>query len=73
VDETWLKGELSPTEKQSGTLNRALVSQEKEMIDQKFGIESPNEQALRFHLKLGHLKIEGDSYVGIKCFLVPGM
>jgi hypothetical protein len=39
-------------------------------LHERFGIESPNERALSLHLKLGHLRVEGDSYVGIKCFPV---
>ena len=54
-------------------LVRFWVEQFADRMHQKFGIESPNEQASRLHLKLGHLKIEGDSYVGIKCFVVSGM
>jgi formate hydrogenlyase transcriptional activator len=33
VDETWLKRELRPNARRSGTLNGALASQEKEMIE----------------------------------------
>jgi formate hydrogenlyase transcriptional activator len=33
VDQTWLKPELPPTERRKGTLNGALVTQEKEMIE----------------------------------------
>jgi GNAT superfamily N-acetyltransferase len=40
-------------------------------LHERFGIESPNEKALNLHLKLGHVKLEGDSYTGIKCFRVP--
>jgi hypothetical protein len=39
-------------------------------LHKQFGIESPNESALNLHLKLGHLRVEGDSYLGIKCFPV---
>jgi hypothetical protein len=52
---------------------RFWVERYADPLHAKFGIESPNEQATRLHLKLGHLKIEGDSYVGVKCFRVPGM
>lgn len=40
-------------------------------LNEKFGIEAPNEKALALHLKLRHIRAEGDSYVGIKCFKVP--
>jgi formate hydrogenlyase transcriptional activator len=33
VDEAWLKREVHPTERRTGTLNGALVTQEKEMIE----------------------------------------
>jgi GNAT superfamily N-acetyltransferase len=39
-------------------------------LHERFGIEAPNERALSLHLKLGHLRVDGDSYVGIKCFPV---
>jgi hypothetical protein len=52
---------------------RFWVERYADALHEKFGIESPNEQATRLHVKLGHIKIEGDSYVGIKCFRVPGM
>lgn len=42
-------------------------------LHEKFGIESPNEQAISLHVKLGHLRIEGDRYVEIKCFRVQGV
>jgi GNAT superfamily N-acetyltransferase len=41
-----------------------------ERLQGQFGIESPNASALRLHLRMGHLKLQDDSYVGIKCFLV---
>lgn len=42
-------------------------------LNERFGIEAPNEKALNLHLKLGHIKLEGDSYVGVKCFFAPTM
>ena len=39
-------------------------------LHEKFGIESPNEQAISLLAKLGYLKIEGDRCRGIKCFPV---
>ncbi len=47
------------------------VEQHADMLNSKFGIEAPNEKATALHLKLGHMKAEGDSYVGVKCFRVP--
>jgi hypothetical protein len=46
------------------------VKNHADKLNQKFGIEAPNEKALSLHLKLGHIKREGDSYVGVKCFKV---
>lgn len=36
----------------------------------RFGIEEPNEAAMKLHAKLGHLKIEGSKAIGIKCYFV---
>jgi DNA-directed RNA polymerase subunit RPC12/RpoP/GNAT superfamily N-acetyltransferase len=46
------------------------VEQHADKLNSKFGIEAPNEKATALHLKLGHIKAEGDSYVGVKCFRV---
>ena len=46
------------------------VNQHADKLNSKFGIEAPNENAIALHLKLGHIKAEGDSYFGVKCFLV---
>jgi hypothetical protein len=54
-------------------LVRFWVKEYAERLHDKFGIESPNEQATRLHLKLGHLITKGDSYFGIKCFRVPSL
>jgi hypothetical protein len=37
-------------------------------LSDKFGIEDPNETALKLHVKLGHVKIEGSDAVGVKCY-----
>jgi hypothetical protein len=37
----------------------------------KFGIEGPNEAAMKLHAKLGHIRIEGSQAIGIKCFFAP--
>jgi hypothetical protein len=47
------------------------VEQHADKLNPKFGIEAPNEKATALHLKLGHIKSEDDSYVGVKCFRVP--
>jgi len=52
---------------------RFWVERYADVMHEKFGIESPNAQATSLHLKLGHIKVEGDSYVSIKCFPVPGL
>lgn len=39
--------------------------------DGKFALESPNETAFALHLKLGHIRKEGDLYVGVNCFVMP--
>lgn len=52
-------------------LVRFWVERYADRVHPKFGIEAPNEKALSLHAKLGHIKIEGDSFRSIKCFLVP--
>lgn len=47
------------------------VNEHADRLNSKFGIEAPNENAIALHLKLGHIEAEGDSYRGVKCFLVP--
>lgn len=42
-------------------------------LNKRFGIEAPNEKALNLHLKLGHIRRKGDTFVGIKCFFTPTM
>lgn len=36
----------------------------------RFGIEEPNESAMKLHAKLGHLKLEGSTAIGVKCHFV---
>jgi len=55
------------------TLVKFWVERYADRLNEKFGIESPNEQAMKLHIKLGHVKVEGDSHVGVKCFLVFGV
>jgi formate hydrogenlyase transcriptional activator len=74
VDESWLKRELSPTEKRMGTLNGALVTQEKEMIEAALvlsqgRISGPNGAAAKLGLpartldsKIKRLGIDKDKY-----------
>jgi len=40
-------------------------------LGDKFGIEGPNKAALKLHVKLGHVKIEGSDTVGVKCYFAP--
>jgi len=42
-------------------------------LHEKFCIESPNESALNLHIKMGHVRREGDGAVGIKCNFVAGL
>jgi DNA-directed RNA polymerase subunit RPC12/RpoP len=46
------------------------VENHADRLNERFGIEAPNEKALSLHLKLGHINAKGDSYVGAKCFRV---
>jgi hypothetical protein len=39
-------------------------------VADRFGIEEPNESALKLHAKLGHLRIEGSGAIGVKCHFV---
>jgi Acetyltransferase (GNAT) family len=41
-------------------------------LNEKFGIELPNEKALELHIKMGHVRREGDRAVGIRCTFVGG-
>jgi hypothetical protein len=40
-------------------------------IGDRFGVEAPNDKAIKLHLKLGHMKPSGDTITGTKCFFVP--
>jgi formate hydrogenlyase transcriptional activator len=74
VDETWLKREVPPTERRTGTLNSALVGQEKEMIEAALAqsqgrISGPNGAAAKLGLpartldsKIRRLKINKYRY-----------
>jgi hypothetical protein len=42
-------------------------------IAEKFVLESPNEAAIALHLKLGHVRKEGDQIVGVNCRFVSGL
>ena len=46
------------------------VGHHADRLNERFGIEAPNEKALSLHLKLGQIKAQGDSYVGVRCFRV---
>jgi GNAT superfamily N-acetyltransferase len=39
-------------------------------LGERFGIEGPNEAALKLHVKLGHIKIRGSDAIGVKCHFV---
>lgn len=67
---------IVPDERRKGLATRLLtfwVEQYADKINNRFGIESPNEKALNLHAKLGHLAIERDLYKGLKCFFVAGL
>jgi hypothetical protein len=40
-------------------------------LGDRFGIEGPNEAAVKLHVKLGHIRIQGSNAVGINCYFVP--
>jgi GNAT superfamily N-acetyltransferase len=40
-------------------------------LGERFGIEGPNEAALKLHVKLGHIKIRGSDAIGVNCHFVP--
>jgi GNAT superfamily N-acetyltransferase len=43
-------------------------------IADKFAIEAPNAHAIALHMKLGHLREEGDNLIGVNCIMLgPGM
>lgn len=65
-----------PDERRKGYAGRIVdfwVKNYADKVANRSGIESPNDEALRLHLKLGHIKREGESFTGVKCFIVPGM
>ncbi len=67
---------IVPDERRRGLAERLVVFWVKEYADKIsniFGIEAPNEKARSLHAKLGHIKIDGDSATGIKCFFAPGL
>ena len=39
-------------------------------VADRFGIEEPNESAIKLHAKLGHLRLEGSKTIGVKCHFV---
>lgn len=41
-------------------------------INDKFGVESPNEKFQKILVKLGYARIEGEYIKGVKCFFVSG-
>lgn len=47
------------------------IEHEAKRLGARFGIEGPNEAALKLHLKLGHVKIEGATAVEVNCFFAP--
>jgi len=42
-------------------------------IGEKFALESPNEQAFALHVKLGHVRREGDDFIGVGCFFTSSL
>jgi GNAT superfamily N-acetyltransferase len=47
------------------------IEHDAKRLGERFGIEGPNEAALKLHVKLGHIKIEGSDAIGVKCHFVP--
>ncbi len=67
---------IVPDERKKGLATRLIeywVKEYADKISNTFGIEAPNDKALRLHAKLGHLKIDGDTATGVKCFFAPTM
>ncbi len=67
---------IVPDERRRGLAERMVVFWVKEYADKisdRFGIEAPNEKARSLHAKLGHIKIDGDTATGVKCFFAPTM
>lgn len=65
-----------PDERRKGYAGRVVdfwVKNYADKVADRFGIESPNDRALSLHLKLGHIKRDGKSFTGLKCFSVPGL
>jgi len=61
-------------ERRKGYAERMLthwVERHADRLDEKFGIEDPNEAAMSLLVKLGHVRAEDDRHVGIKCFFAP--
>ncbi len=67
---------IAKNERRKGHAERLIkfwVRRYADRLNSRFGIESPNKTALKLHLKLGHLKIDGDSYAWIKCFTIVSL
>jgi hypothetical protein len=67
---------IVPDERRKGLASRMVtfwVEHYADKVSEKFGIESPNEKAVSLHTTLGHVRIEGDSVIGVKCFRVVGL
>jgi GNAT superfamily N-acetyltransferase len=67
---------IVPDERKKGLGEKLLsywVKRYADNVNDTFGIEAPNEQAIQLHIKLGHIVREGDSLKGVKCFCVPSM
>jgi GNAT superfamily N-acetyltransferase len=64
---------VAPEERRKGLAARLIsfwVTHYADTVNATFGIESPNDKALRLHIKLGHAVRDGDSIRGVKCFFV---
>lgn len=65
---------IVPHERRKGLAERLVVfwvERYADRVNDTFGIEGPNEKALKLHEKLGHVRIEGESVKGLKCFFAP--
>jgi GNAT superfamily N-acetyltransferase len=64
---------VAPEERRKGLAAKLIafwVTHYADKVNDTFGIESPNDKALRLLIKLGHAVRDGDSIRGVKCFFV---
>jgi GNAT superfamily N-acetyltransferase len=64
---------VMPDERRKGhaeAMVKHWVADHAKRLGEKFALESPNEYAIALHMKLGHIRKEGDTFIGINgcCF-----